>query len=74
MKAQWAIKIGRGFFDVRSLKECRAALVCYRDESTHGRSLKGLGSSEFLKDDGAVLRNGKRVGHFSYNGRFWGER
>lgn len=71
MKAQWDIRLGRGFVNCKSLKDCQVAFLRYRDESTHGRSLKGLSSSDFLKNDGVVMRNGKRVGHFSYNSRFW---
>lgn len=73
MKTQWDIRLGREFVNCPSLKACKAALVHYRDESTHGCTLKGLGSSEFKKYDGVVLRNGYKVGYFSYNGRFWGK-
>jgi hypothetical protein len=70
----FTITLGRKRIPCASLKACKAALIQYRDHSTHGRTMQGLGSSEFLRDDGKVTRKGKPCGGFSYNGRFWGEK
>lgn len=63
-KTQWDIRLGRGFVHCTSLRLAQKALIDYREDGYKG-------ASEFLKHDGVVMRNGVRVGHFSYNGRFW---
>lgn len=49
---------------VGTLSECRQAFVMYRD-------VNDLRSSELAAHDGLVKRGKNKVGHFSYNGRFW---
>lgn len=49
---------------VGTLSELQQAFVMYRD-------MNGLGASEMGAHDGLVKRGEHKVGHFSYNGRFW---
>lgn len=52
--------------DVQSLQDARKEFLDWRDTN-------GLGGGNMSADHGCgtVTDNGKAIGHFSYNGRFW---
>lgn len=66
----YTIKIRNRLVQAKSLKDCRAKFSAFINE-TSGRWGIGLGASDLLRGDGDVCRNGNKVGHFSYNLRFW---
>lgn len=68
--ARYTIKIRNRKMPATSLKDAQAQFANYIEHST-GRWGVGLGASDMRRGDGDVIRNGRAVGNFSYNGRFW---
>lgn len=60
----FTISMGGKRYPAPSLKAARDLWCDYRDEND-------MGMRDLRRTDGYVTRNGKQVGHISYNGRFW---